>query len=47
MTINGSCHCANTRFEVSEALHSVTRCTCALCSKRGALWAFTSRRSFA
>jgi hypothetical protein len=39
MTIKGSCHCGNTQFEVSEAPHSVTRCTCSLCSKRGALWA--------
>ena len=37
--IKGSCHCGNTQFEVSEAPAAVTRCTCSLCSKRGALWA--------
>jgi len=40
MTIKGSCHCGNTRFEVSAAPASVTRCTCSLCSKRGALWGY-------
>lgn len=45
--IKGSCHCGQTQFEVSEAPASVTRCTCSLCSKRGALWAYYSRRNFA
>ena len=40
MTIKGSCHCGDTQFEVSEVPASVTRCTCSLCSKRGALWAY-------
>ena len=35
--IKGSCHCGNTQFEVTEAPTDVTRCTCSLCSKRGAL----------
>jgi hypothetical protein len=26
-------------FEVTEAPSIVTRCTCSLCAKRGALWA--------
>ncbi|HKD68145.1 MAG TPA: GFA family protein [Candidatus Binataceae bacterium] len=40
MIIKGSCHCGATQFEVTEAPASVTRCTCSLCSKRGALWAY-------
>ena len=40
MTINGSCHCGKTQFEVTEAPASVTTCTCSLCAKRGALWAY-------
>lgn len=40
MAVRGSCHCKATVFEVSEAPASVTRCTCSLCSKRGALWAY-------
>ena len=46
MTIKGSCHCGNTQFEASEAPHSVTRCTCSLCSKRGALWAYYKPAQF-
>jgi len=38
--LKGSCHCGATKFEVTEAPSSVTRCTCSICSKRGALWAY-------
>jgi len=40
VTIKGSCHCRETRFEIAEAPANVTRCTCSLCSKRGVLWAY-------
>ena len=40
MPLRGSCHCKATVFEVSEAPASVTRCTCSICSKKGALWAY-------
>ena len=40
MPIKGGCHCGQTQFEVSEAPADVTRCTCSLCAKRGALWAY-------
>ena len=40
MTLKGSCHCGSTKFEVTEAPETVTRCTCSFCSKRGALWAY-------
>jgi hypothetical protein len=46
VTIKGSCHCGNTKFEVSEAPADVTRCTCSLCSKRGALWAYYKPAQF-
>ena len=46
VTIKGSCHCGQTQFEVSEAPASVTRCTCSLCSKRGALWAYYTPAQF-
>jgi hypothetical protein len=46
MTIKGSCHCGNTQFEVSEAPAGVTRCTCSLCAKRGALWAYYTPAQF-
>jgi hypothetical protein len=44
--IRGSCHCGQTQFEVSEAPAAVTRCTCSLCSKRGALWAYCTPAQF-
>ena len=44
--VKGSCHCGNTQFEVSEAPAGVTRCTCSLCSKRGALWAYYTPTQF-
>jgi hypothetical protein len=46
MTIKGSCHCGNTQFEVSEEPAGVTHCTCSLCSKRGALWAYYTPAQF-
>lgn len=46
VAIKGSCHCGNTQFEVSEAPVGVTRCTCSLCSKRGALWAYYQPAQF-
>src|SRR3984885_15922865 len=46
MTIKGSCHCGETQFEVSEAPASLTRCTCSLCAKRGALWAYYTPAQF-
>ena len=46
MTIKGSCHCRKTQFELDEAPQTVTRCTCSLCSKRGALWAYYKPQQF-
>jgi hypothetical protein len=46
VAIKGSCHCGNTQFEVNEAPSGVTRCTCSLCAKRGALWAYYKPAQF-
>jgi hypothetical protein len=46
MTIEGSCHCGATRFALSAAPVEVTRCTCTLCAKRGALWAYYQPEQF-
>lgn len=46
MVVKGSCHCGATQFEVDEAPREVTRCTCTLCSKRGALWAYFKPAQF-
>src|SRR5258708_37858069 len=46
MPIKGSCHCGRTQFEGSQPPQGVTRCTCSLCSKRGALWAYYTPAQF-
>lgn len=46
MTVKGSCHCGSTKFEIAAAPTSVTRCTCSICSKRGALWAYYTPDQF-
>jgi hypothetical protein len=46
MTITGRCHCGATTFELDTAPTEVTRCTCSLCSKRGALWAYYTPQQF-
>lgn len=46
MTVRGSCHCGATRFEVTDAPTEATRCTCSICSKRGALWAYYTPAQF-
>jgi hypothetical protein len=44
--IKGSCHCGNTKFEVTEAPAGATRCTCSFCSKSGSLWAYYTPAQF-
>ncbi len=46
MIVKGSCHCGATQFELAMAPESLTRCTCTLCSKRGALWAYYTPAQF-
>jgi hypothetical protein len=46
MGLKGSCHCGATRFEVASIPDTVTRCTCSICSKRGALWAYYTPAQF-
>ena len=46
MKLTGSCHCGATKFEVAMAPKSVTHCTCSICSKLGALWAYYRPEDF-
>ncbi len=34
---HGSCHCGAIKFEVEADLSKITRCTCSICRKKGAL----------
>ena len=33
----GSCHCGKVRFQVTGAIHRVSRCNCSICTKKGVL----------
>jgi len=45
--VTGQCHCGNTSFRIDGDLpQSVTRCTCSICSKRGALYAYYRPEQF-
>ena len=37
-TYHGSCHCGAVKFEVDAELSQLERCTCSICSKKGALF---------
>lgn len=45
MPYKGSCHCRATVFVVEERPDTATYCTCSICAKRGALWAYYAPRS--
>jgi len=45
--VTGRCHCGKTSFRIDgDAPLTVTRCTCSICSKRGALYAYYRPEQF-
>ena len=40
--IEASCHCGALRIEVDVAPDTVTDCSCSICRRKGALWAYYS-----
>ncbi|MGI9422700.1 MAG: GFA family protein [Hyphomicrobiaceae bacterium] len=36
-TYHGSCHCGDITYEIDADLSRLTRCTCSMCTKKGAL----------
>lgn len=43
--IEGSCHCGNVRFSVSETPKWLTSCNCSICRRVAALWGHFDPRS--
>lgn len=40
-----ACHCGAVRIEMSRRPVSLTRCTCSICHRYGALWAYCTRKT--
>ncbi|MBU2678082.1 MAG: GFA family protein [Gammaproteobacteria bacterium] len=43
--LHGSCHCGAVRIEVARRPRSLTQCTCSICRRYGAQWAYYSRKT--
>lgn len=43
--LKASCHCGAVTIEIARKPRSVTRCTCSLCRRYGAHWAYCSRKT--
>lgn len=43
--INASCHCGAVQIEVSGMPETLTQCTCSICRRYGALWAYRTRKT--
>lgn len=39
---SGSCHCGQIKYKADLDISSVLSCNCSICTKTGALWAFTA-----
>ena len=40
-----SCHCGAVRIDVARKPRQLTRCTCSICRRYAALWAYYTRKS--
>jgi len=43
--LSASCHCGAVRIEIDRKPRSVTECTCSICHRYGARWAYYTRKS--
>lgn len=43
--IRASCHCGAVLIEVDALPKTLTQCTCSICRRYGALWAYRTRRT--
>lgn len=44
MTLPASCHCGAVRIEIDYAPETLTQCTCSICRRYGAMWAYYTRK---
>lgn len=42
--LSASCHCGAIKLEVDEKPHTLTECTCSICHRLGAQWAYYTRQ---
>lgn len=42
--LTASCHCGAVNLEIAEKPQSLTQCTCSICHRLGALWAYYTRQ---
>lgn len=43
--LQASCHCGSVQLEISHKPETLTECTCSICHRYGAQWAYYTRRS--
>lgn len=43
--LQASCHCGAVKIEVRNKPRSLTRCTCSICRRYGAQWAYCTRKT--
>jgi len=43
--LTASCHCGAVRIEVARKPRALTQCTCSICRRYGALWAYCTRKT--
>jgi hypothetical protein len=43
--ISASCHCGVVQIELARRPRSLTQCTCSICHRYGALWAYCTRKT--
>jgi hypothetical protein len=43
--LTASCHCGSVKIELARRPRSLTRCTCSICHRYGALWAYCTRKT--
>jgi len=43
--LSASCHCGAVQIEVARKPRSLTECTCSICRRYGAQWAYCSRET--